>query len=80
MVNPNRDEMIWAKTVRHDYDAQIAEGVESPRLREADIDSAYGLGGIRYEFLKSLGITIMWRTDREAYMFPDTSKEVGING
>jgi hypothetical protein len=58
MVNPNRDEWLWAERVRNSHDRQIEEGVEKPVLSRWSAESGYGLGGNRFELLGELGLQL----------------------
>lgn len=54
MVNPNRDEIIWARQVRSHYDNQIEKGVENPVLSDYFLELS--VGGVKFEFLRELGL------------------------
>ena len=58
MVNPNRDEIIFAESIERCYLEQIASGAEEAILPESLAETGYGLGGIWRAELAQRGLKL----------------------
>ena len=56
MIDPNRDEIVWAQSVRSFYDRKKAEGDEEPVLPEGYAQTMPG--GAAIEELGKLGVKL----------------------